>query len=1227
MSNNKKNNGGGTLRNDTSAGGTLRGKKGDTPMPVDVQGSPEIQPFDFDAVQPKAADVKVLDKSALQSSTIAEIELNGIKYNIDSLVSSSTGEAEIYKLTKGGKEYGLKLYYAGIVPDTQVTKTLKKVAGTGFLVDIIDYGTWESPQGEQRFFELMPFYSGGTLMPGAFHGKADALKATAAAMMLAIKTAHDHNILHKDIKPGNFMYTDTSCSQLLLTDFGIASAFSRDKAGKMLPLKIYAQWRTKIYAAPEIYTVIDNEIEYTDDRSDYYSLGMALWVLWSGDKELSDLAAKGERKLLSIKRGESGTLPYPQDMPANLLTLIKGLTVPISEHRWGFNEFERWVKGENVPVYGEVAKQNESTELYILYNGSKGKRATSLAELATLMMEDKTLAAQYLYSGQIQKWVHQAGFPELEAQIHEYVTHRYPTNREAGVLATVYLLDVDMPYIGPTGNKLYTEQEIARDMTHYAVKYLPMMADKDSSLYIYFRSGGIGRMADEFQPMARKGQMEAFKAMWRMIYTLDPGAKFPVYDPRTPDKYYTYDKVEEIVDFFAKLPDNPYDKGESAIPYLLYDDAFIMWLEHRDATLAGKIKSKLAKENSKSKQLYYYVWYLLAPDCNYHLKKTQDKMFTVAQVAEQINREYVGVSQKSGLALMLQNLKDNRLYYYMKSKELYMKSFDYVKYCYDFNTKDRGNQAGPYNTEIATFKAIKALNGKSFYYFPKSDRVVYNVTDLEKIPADEQSHELHKGKFKDWLAVEFQEDPFADLSKKLAYEILLADYTIAIEKIDPQYPAVNRYYDAKYETNVYSKKIRTLMCLNNVWHGIFFVIIAPPLLFIVAATLIGGLVHFADPSTMVEWGMMALFFTIVLRVVQIFSKVHDWLLEPFGENIGYRLLDMKWTVAAIYGGTLGALCWLLETHGMIGRYVLPAIAIALLIYRYVITIVNWPLKKKEYADALNPDVSSTIVEALYYAWHNDAYEFDSETIDLQSEYSDILKHTLHNRIINTLLSIIPVAVLIGCYLLFSPITEHHIKTTDPQRWERVYGMGEKKTAENTAATTYYYADVNSSLAVRKEPSTNATKIGSITQNGLIEVISIENNWAKIKYNNTIGYVNASYIKPIAKTGNKGKATKVPNIETKSNPEPATTHKVKQEVAHPTPEPTAAPKMYTLRSDYNNAPLCSEMSTHVSANVGTINKGEVFEVIEGGDSRFAKIIYNGETYYIRRIVITPVENNN
>ena len=52
------------------------------------------------------------------------------------------------------------------------------------------------------------------------------------------------------------------------------------------------------------------------------------------------------------------------------------------------------------------------------------------------------------------------------------------------------------------------------------------------------------------------------------------------------------------------------------------------------------------------------------------------------------------------------------------------------------------------------------------------------------------------------------------------------------------------------------------------------------------------------------------------------------------------------------------------------------------------------------------------------------------------------------------------------------------------------------------------------LKVRSTPSTDGQILGNLQPSELIEVISINNKWAKIKYKSSTGYVHTDYIKKL-----------------------------------------------------------------------------------------------------------------
>lgn len=68
----------------------------------------------------------------------------------------------------------------------------------------------------------------------------------------------------------------------------------------------------------------------------------------------------------------------------------------------------------------------------------------------------------------------------------------------------------------------------------------------------------------------------------------------------------------------------------------------------------------------------------------------------------------------------------------------------------------------------------------------------------------------------------------------------------------------------------------------------------------------------------------------------------------------------------------------------------------------------------------------------------------------------------------------------------------------------------------SSAENNYIVTSSSRLNVRRSPSTGATVLGTFESGRHIEVISVNNGWAKVRYNDKFGYVNDKYITPLPK---------------------------------------------------------------------------------------------------------------
>src|SRR5262245_15957625 len=97
----------------------------------------------------------------------------------------------------------------------------------------------------------------------------------AIAMAAAVGKLHQRSIVHKDIKPANFLVNAAS-GEVRLTGFGIASRLARERQSPHPPETI--AW-TRAYLAPEQTGRMNRSIE---SRSDLYALGVTFYQMLTG---------------------------------------------------------------------------------------------------------------------------------------------------------------------------------------------------------------------------------------------------------------------------------------------------------------------------------------------------------------------------------------------------------------------------------------------------------------------------------------------------------------------------------------------------------------------------------------------------------------------------------------------------------------------------------------------------------------------------------------------------------------------------------------------------------------------------------------------------------------------------------------------------------------------------------------------------------------------------------
>ncbi|GIH13270.1 Stk1 family PASTA domain-containing Ser/Thr kinase [Rugosimonospora africana] len=208
--------------------------------------------------------------------------LLGGRYQVGDLLGYG-GMAEVHRGRdlRLGRDVAIKMLRTDLARDRTFQERFRREAQNAAslnhpaIVAVYDTGEERAPTGETIPFIVMEFVNGrtlkevltaeGRLMPRR------ALEIT-ADICAALEFSHRHSIIHRDIKPGNVMLTQTG--QVKVMDFGIARALA---SGATTMTQTSAVIGTAQYLSPE-----QARGEAVDARSDVYATGCVLYELLTG---------------------------------------------------------------------------------------------------------------------------------------------------------------------------------------------------------------------------------------------------------------------------------------------------------------------------------------------------------------------------------------------------------------------------------------------------------------------------------------------------------------------------------------------------------------------------------------------------------------------------------------------------------------------------------------------------------------------------------------------------------------------------------------------------------------------------------------------------------------------------------------------------------------------------------------------------------------------------------
>ncbi|MGD2122969.1 MAG: protein kinase [Gemmatimonadota bacterium] len=259
---------------------------------------------------------------------------------------------------------------------------------------------FDSGAADGFLFYVMPFVEGETLRDRLGREKqlpvAEAVRIT-TEVANALDYAHRHDVIHRDIKPGNILLQD---GQALVADFGIALAVR--VAGGNRVTETGLSLGTPEYMSPEQATA-DREL---DARSDVYSLGAVLYEMLTGEPPHtgSSVQAIISRVLTGSVEPVSRTRP---SVPVQVEVAVQMALEKLAADRFqSAQEFARALTGAEPIPHGLLPSA---------LTGSAGSEAVRKAPLRRLAVAGMVLLATGLAIGSIltRVWAPPGPSPEV----------------------------------------------------------------------------------------------------------------------------------------------------------------------------------------------------------------------------------------------------------------------------------------------------------------------------------------------------------------------------------------------------------------------------------------------------------------------------------------------------------------------------------------------------------------------------------------------------------------------------------------------------------------------------------------------------------------------------------------------------------------------------------------------------------------------------------------------
>lgn len=198
------------------------------------------------------------------------------KYAVTGLCSNVGGMGTLYYVTNVGTTSPVMVLKLCKLTDTEMlarfrreVRVMQQFAGNSYVVPILDSNLDHEPP-----YFVTPLYEHGDLMGKAsqFRSNLDQVEAVFARMIDCVSQLHDKGVLHRDIKPQNFLLGNGT---MVVSDLGLCT-----EQESMTAFTRSSQWAGTLgYMPPEF---VHGGFKSADATADIFMLGKSFYALLSG---------------------------------------------------------------------------------------------------------------------------------------------------------------------------------------------------------------------------------------------------------------------------------------------------------------------------------------------------------------------------------------------------------------------------------------------------------------------------------------------------------------------------------------------------------------------------------------------------------------------------------------------------------------------------------------------------------------------------------------------------------------------------------------------------------------------------------------------------------------------------------------------------------------------------------------------------------------------------------